>query len=407
MIHRLFNLGLRGGGMVGKFLLIFFLARILSPEEVGVYGLFAATVSYALYFLGLDFYTYSGRAMLHAEKTKWPNLLRDQSVLFICSYLVIFPLLSLIFIVELLPIKYALLFYIILTLEHLSQELNRLMVIIGKPLASGVLSFIRSGAWCYALIAIYLIRFVRVDLYFVLLLWILADTLVLIGGIWLLRKLPWSNLTWTVNWTWIYQGLKVASLFFVGTIALRGLFTLDRYFIETFSSREILGVYTLYIGICFSLIGFVDAVVFSFRYPLLFSLYKSEQHAAFKAAKHDFSRQTFLTVSALALTVGLFIVPALKLIGKPIYLEYINVFYLLLTASVIYVMSHIPHYILYATGHDFCIVRAHIIGFILFIIFAMILAPTYQMIGVATALLIAIAVIGVLKQWKIFRWVDQ
>ena len=64
MMRRFFNLGLRGG-MVCKFLLIFFLARILPPEELGTYGLFTATVGYALYFLGLDFYTYSGRAWMN------------------------------------------------------------------------------------------------------------------------------------------------------------------------------------------------------------------------------------------------------------------------------------------------------------------------------------------------------
>ena len=237
--------------MIGKFLLIFFLARILPPEELGTYGLFTATVSYALYLIGLDFYTYSGRAMLHAEQNMWPDMLRDQTVLFACSYMVVFPLLGLVFVSGLLPVKYVLIFYVLLTMEHLSQELVRLLVIISKPLAAGFFTFIRSGAWCYALVVVYLGHFSVVNLKIVLWLWVLADTVVVVGGLWLLRKLPWGNLTWGINWAWICQGLKVAGLLLVGTLAVRGTFTLDRYAVEILLGSKILGVYTILMGSCF------------------------------------------------------------------------------------------------------------------------------------------------------------
>jgi len=401
MMPRLFNLSLRGGGMMGKFLLIFFLARILPPEEVGMYGLFTATVSYALFLLGVDFYTYSGRAMLQAEKNIWPAMLRDQVVVFICSYLVLFPLFGLIFIAELLPVKYTLIFYVLLTVEHLSQELNRLMVTIGKPLAAGVLMFIRSGAWCYALVGLHLSRIVKVDIQIVQWLWVGADALVVISGVWMLRKLPWSEMTWSINWTWIYQGLKVAALFLMGTLALRGLFTLDRYFVEMFSGRELLGVYTLYTGICFSLIGFVDAAVFSFRYPALVSLYKSGKEAAFLSARRTFGRHTIFAVTVLVLFAGLLIVPVLEWIGKPIYLQHLFVFFVLLLASTFFIIGQIPQFILYAMGHDRSIVYAHVLGFITFSVLSLLLAPTYGIKGVANALLIAIVIAGMVKQWKI------
>lgn len=401
-MHRFFNLSLRGGGMVGKFLLIFFLARILQPEELGTYGLFIATVGYALYFLGLDFYTYSGRAMLHAEQKMWPAMLRDQVVLFACSYLVVFPLLSLIFVAGLLPVKYALVFYVLLTVEHLAQEFNRLLIIIGKPLAAGGALFIRSGAWCYALVAVYLGDFVSVGIQTVFWLWISADILVLVWGIWLLRELPWASLTPDINWAWICQGVRVAGLLLIGTLALRGMFTLDRYFVEAFSNLEMLGVYTLYMAICFSLIGFVDAAVFSFRYPVLVTLHKSGQHAAFKLAKRDFGRQTLIAVSILALAAGGLIVPVLEWIGKPIYLQHLPVFFMLLAASIIFVVGHIPHFALYAMGSDRSIVSAHIAGCATFIIGSILVAPTNGMVGVAAMLLVAVTVVGVLKQGQYF-----
>ncbi|MCK5354868.1 MAG: hypothetical protein KAJ63_07085 [Methyloprofundus sp.] len=402
MIYRLFNLFLRGGGMIGKFLLIFFLARILQPEELGLFGLLTATANYSLYFLGLDFYTYSNRAMLHVKQESWPGMLRDQTALFICSYIVVFPLLSLLFVFELLPEIYLYVFYILVTVEHLSQELNRLLIIMGKPLAAGICVFIRSGAWCYALVAAYFGGFILVDLSIVLWLWVAADCLVILAGVWLLRKLLWGDFfISSIDWSWIYQGLKVAALFFVGTIAIRGIFTLDRYFVEVISGSKILGVYTLYMGICFSLIGFIDAAVFSFRYPKLVSLYSSNQRGKFKASCRSFARQTLLAVTVLTVIIGLLITPILELLGKPIYLEHLPVFFVLLAASALFTISHIPQIILYAMKRDYSIVNANIDGFFIFILFSMILAPMYKVYGIAGALLLAMIVIGGIKQRKV------
>lgn len=400
MTHRLLNLSLRGGGMAGKFLLIFILARLLPPEKLGVYGLLTVTVSYALYFLGLDFYTYTSRAMLHADKEVWPTMLRDQAVLFVCSYLVVLPFLGLLFWVDLLPHEYVLVFYVLLVVEHLAQELNRLLITIGKPLEAGALLFIRSGSWCYALVALYLGGYSGVDLHVVIWMWIIADVVVVLCGISPLRYLPWSNLKKKIDWDWICKGLKVAGLLLVGTLALRGILTVDRYFVEGYTSTEITGVYTLYMGICFSLIGFVDAAVFSFRYPKLVSLYKTEKCQEFKAEKRKLARQALIVTFILAIAACLVIVPALEWIGQPIYLQYVHIFFVLLVASVCYVAGHIPHYTLYAMGLDRYIVRAHIAGLAAFVVVSMLCAPVYGVGGVSVALLIAVAIVGILKQWQ-------
>jgi O-antigen/teichoic acid export membrane protein len=325
-------------------------------------------------------------------------------VVLVCSYMVVFPLLGLIFVYGLLPVKYALVFYALLTMEHLSQELFRVLVAIDKPLVAGILLFIRSGAWSYALIAAYYGGFVQVqvDLQTVLWLWVWTDTLALTGSIWVLRKLPWGELTWGINWAWIYRGLKVSALLLVGTIALRAIFTLDRYFVEIFAGSEMLGVYTLYFSICFSLTGFVDAAVIQFHYQALVSLYQSNQHAVFKSALSDFGRQTLIAVMLLTLVAGVLIVPALELIGKPIYQQNFPIFFLMLASSSIYIIGQIPHFALYAMGQDRSNVRANVAGFIAFIVLTVILAPRYKMCGVAVALFMSVVAVWVLKQWSFF-----
>jgi len=38
MKSRVFNFGLRGAGLVGRFLLVFLMARVLTADELGIYG---------------------------------------------------------------------------------------------------------------------------------------------------------------------------------------------------------------------------------------------------------------------------------------------------------------------------------------------------------------------------------
>ena len=50
------NLTLRGFTMACKFLLVIVLAKILSPAQVGLFGLFSATLLYSQLLIGGEFY---------------------------------------------------------------------------------------------------------------------------------------------------------------------------------------------------------------------------------------------------------------------------------------------------------------------------------------------------------------
>src|SRR5690554_5042629 len=120
------NIFLRGLTLGCKFLLVVFLAKLLTLEELALYGLLVATVAYAIYPLGFEFYTYSARELIGTDNSERGEYFKSQAVLHIISYLVFLPLFALIFYFDFLPHDYILLFYIILILEHLNQELFRI-----------------------------------------------------------------------------------------------------------------------------------------------------------------------------------------------------------------------------------------------------------------------------------------
>ncbi|MDC4293270.1 hypothetical protein NQ625_14950, partial [Acinetobacter baumannii] len=92
----LINLSIKALTLLGKFILIFYIAKYLPPQEVGIYGLLVVLVSYSLYAVGFDFYTFSTRELLHKEKEKWGGFLKTQGYLILFAYLLFLPLILLV-----------------------------------------------------------------------------------------------------------------------------------------------------------------------------------------------------------------------------------------------------------------------------------------------------------------------
>lgn len=151
---RLFNLAMRGMTLLAKFLLIFFLARFLEPHELGLYGLLVAAIGYAIYLLGLDFYTYTTRELIKHDRVLWGGMLKSQGALMLVLYCIVLPLLLLVFVAEKLPWWAAGWFFALLVLEHLNQEASRLLIAISDPLFASVALFLRQGAWVLFLVPV-------------------------------------------------------------------------------------------------------------------------------------------------------------------------------------------------------------------------------------------------------------
>src|SRR5215469_6205808 len=72
---------LRGLTLASRFLLSLLLARMLSPDALGEYGLITATLAFALLALGLEFYSFTYREMVPASPVRRVHIIADQLVL--------------------------------------------------------------------------------------------------------------------------------------------------------------------------------------------------------------------------------------------------------------------------------------------------------------------------------------
>lgn len=388
-LTRLINIALRGTTLASKFLLIFFLAKFLEPKELGLYGLLTVTIGYALYLLGFDFYTFTTREILKRKRHEWGGLIKDQGALSLALYTVFLPLLSLVFITDLLPWSVAGWFFLLLVLEHLTQELSRLLIAISEQLLASIMLFFRSGIWAIIVTALMFIDTDTRELNYVLGGWAFGSFSALALGIYRLKQLKISGWHKKTDWLWIGRGLKIAIPLLIATLALRGLFTIDRYWFADLASLDTLGAYVLFMGISSALLSFLDAGVFAFIYPGLISAHHDKDAEAFRRKLKALLWQTLILSIAFSIVALLIINPLLVWLNKPLYLEHEYLFPWTLLVTLLYSLGMIPHYALYAQGLDRPIIHSHIASMLIFIPATWLMSQYWPLQAVPAGLCIA------------------
>jgi len=402
VLARLGNIALRGITLGSKFLLIFFLARFLDPRELGTYGLLVVTVGYSLYLLGFDFYTFTTREILKRERDDWGCVIKDQGALSVVLYLIVLPLLSLIFVQGLLPWPLAGWFFLILVLEHLTQELSRLLIAVSEQLAASVILFLRSGAWAVAVTALMFFRADLRNLDFVLAAWAFGGLAGLLVGAFKLHQMRVAGWGRKVDWAWIVKGLRVAVPFLLATLSIRALFTLDRYWFESLAGLQTLGAYVLFMGVSNAMMSFLDAGVFAFLYPKLISSHQQREAEAFRSTLKRLLIQTVGVSICFAAFATLALDPLLVWLDKPLYIEQQSLFPWILLGAFLYAVGMVPHYALYARGCDRPIIQSHIASLLVFMLATWIFSLQWPLLAVPLGLSTAFLIILLWKTWAFF-----
>jgi O-antigen/teichoic acid export membrane protein len=352
--------------MAARFLFIFFLAKYLDPASIGYYGVFAATVGYALYFVGLDYYTYVSREILKLPPSHRGQMLKGQAALSGILYLILFPV-ALWGLGEIgWPSNLVWWFIPIVLLEHFNQEISRLMLALTQPLFASWLLFVRQGSWGIVVIIILNSTYAARNLNVVIAGWGIAGIVAVSMAVWKLKKLKIGGWTLPVDWLWVRRGISVSIAFLVGTLALRGVFTFDRYLLERLVSIEMVGAYVLLFGVANTLVAFLEAAVFAFSFPVMIKY--NHEGEIFKI--HKLVNRLLLQVIFFSIIFGIFswiLLPYLiSWIDRPIYMQALPWYPWLLSAAILNAVGMVPHLALYAMGVDRPIIFSHIAAFLIF-----------------------------------------
>ena len=117
MLNRsLGSLALKGLSQASKFILVFYIARELTPEDMGLYGIMTVSVVLSIFLVGLDFYVFNIRQLLGGKERDRPVFIRDQCAFQLVAYCCLLPWLLLVFVAGFLPWDLAVWFFVLVVL---------------------------------------------------------------------------------------------------------------------------------------------------------------------------------------------------------------------------------------------------------------------------------------------------
>ena len=394
------NIGFRAITLLSKFILVFFLGKYsLNNSVLGEYGILVTTIAFLIYVLGFDFYTFNTREII-SKKDNIISKVKDQLFFHSIMYLLILPIT--LFIVSYFGFirqEYLLIFIFLSISEHLGQELFRLFTSLEKSLVANFLFFLKSGFWIWFVLIDFFILKNQIRLYKYLCIWTFFSWISLLLGVIIIKK----NLNikkWIFrkpNFKWIFKGIKTSSVFFLSSLSFLVIQLSDRFMIDFFFDKNLVGVYTMYAQ-------FINAIdVFTFSGIIMVTYPKLIKNIPDKYKYRELFNRFFLK---LVLTVSLLVACSFILaphifiyLNKPSFINFISTYNVLLLGVFFLVLSNAFHYDLYAKKKDMLLLKISLIAMCINVVLNLILIPRFSIFGASIATLCSFVFIFILKAY--------
>jgi O-antigen/teichoic acid export membrane protein len=383
------NVFLRGLTLATKFLFLIMIARLYAPADVGLYGVMASSIAFAVFGLGLEYHYFTIRILASRRDDERAHVLRDQAVLYALVAAASLPPLALLLyggILSFLPV-WAIGWFLALTLVELfSHEAGIALVAIQRPLQANLVVFVRTGLWTIPVIALAYAMPSSRGLSSVFLAWLVGGLVSLVVAAVCMRGLGFHRVIFApIDWKLMGKGLRTAAPFVVISGASIGLLFLDRFVINAYRGLEEVGIYTFFANITMALHTLVNTGVTLIRMPRLVRAHQAGDPAAFRA---EFLRMVKITVGGtigIAAVIGVAIFPVLHFVGKPIYARNVDVFYIMLAAASVRCVADLPVAALYAKELDLRLLGVFLASFVVSLVGNLLLVPLASIRGAALA----------------------
>lgn len=354
---RIFPLGI-------KFLFIAVLSKYLSVGDYGDYLLIVTSITISIFVLGLDFYNFSIRNILK-DKQETINKIYNAFILYFAIYS-IFMLISIFFFENVLFIKKngVLLITLICITEHLNQEIYRLQIAFKKVLTANLIFFIRVFSWtAYLLISLFFFN-TKISINDILTPWFIANVIaVILSAFTVLGKIKTLPV---IDFKYIKKGLKVSTLFLIGTISLKSIEYVNRYIVDVILGSEKTGIFSFYSNFIMIITVYINAIVVSFELPVIIE--KAKDKNLMKYFK-VFEKSLLSQIIIMSIVILITIKPILLWQGIDLYSEYLYILFFLLIGVGLMNYSLSYHFFLYVKEQDIKIltltIKAGIFNFFL------------------------------------------
>jgi O-antigen/teichoic acid export membrane protein len=386
-------------GMGGRFLLLLLIGRTLTAEDLGAFGLFAATCVILTQVVGLELHQPAVREILKRDYSARAPIVQAQLRTYYFAYLLLPPALFVAWLMGVVAVHHVALLAVVVIGTHLSLEAHRLLVASQKAERAFLVLSLAQGLWVFPLAAAMAFMPALRSLTVVFAVWAAAAVAAALIGFGSLRAvglLP-RGAGAKYDADFLRTAWPSALTFMASTTAYLLVESIDRYFLEHFHGNAAVGVYTLYSGIARVLreIGF--AAIVGMSLPILVAAaQRDERSAARDEMQRMAKRLAVFTIAATpALGVGLLVV--LPFLNDTRYESEVAAYFLVLASAVVGTLAMVPHYFLYAVGRERTILAIHLVTLVIAIAANWLLVPPYGIKGAAAASAICAVVMGGLK----------
>lgn len=350
-------LGLRFVSLVSSFLTYIAMARYVSQADLGVYGVMNSFVLYGSTLLGFELYQFAHRRYLRSGSAAVQSLVVGGQAATVLSFYPVTVGAMIISFLFTVGNQFVAFFLVLLVTEHISQELYRLLLARRMAVQGNILLLVRNGLWAWAWVGSVVAGLGTAELRYVLLFSccgsvasILLGLLFFVGQVrpkWNRRLLGWSK-----------AGMTVAGKYVVSSCINRAFFLVDKAVVFHFAGPQAAGAYVFYSGLAQGAAALIDAGVISHYYP---EIVRQGSRNRSESGTSVFVRMA-LSIAGVGVVYGVagyLLLPfVLELAGAGKYLPSLWMFVGMMTVIVTAYLALVPHYVLYAQGRDWDIVKA-------------------------------------------------
>lgn len=388
MLLTLAIMGMRAITLVARFALTMFIAQLMGLPDLGLYGLALATVSVAPVLLGLGLNGPLTRRVVHLSLSDALPLIWTQFVFTALTYCLILPIAwALNAAIGFLPTSLAVLLGLVVFLEHESQNNHNQLVSRGRPALAASLLFVRGGVWP-GLFMYFAFRFLELrSIEALCQFWILgliAPYLVLIG--YLAQNGRWRHIK-LLKAAWLKEHLPKAYRFYLQDVAYGGYQFADRFIVAKFLGLEATGIYTFFWSIANAVYSLINSGITAPYFPKLAGAAKGGDVQAFRQAASRLQWETWSWSIGISFCFLAAMPLLLEHLHRPQLAANIWVFWLLMPAIVLRMISENYSIVLYAASRDWAMAWGTLFGLGFAIISTAISAPLYGLAGVSVACL--------------------
>ena len=364
------------------------MSKHFSEDKFGEYSLIGSIITVLIYIVGLDFYNFSIRNILKGDRNKniRINKVFSTFILYLIIYVVLFLILYPIFHTISYVKPYILLIIFLGFTEHLSQEIYRLQIAFKKVLLANSLFFFRTISW--VLVLLYKIWFNEpITLQFLLQIWLIANVLViLIVGLYEFNSNYKDLIKSKFDKNWVKKGLKIAMVFFAGTISLKMIEYSSRFILDFFVEKELTGVFIFYANIATLVTVYINTIVISFEMPTLIETTNAKNIKTNLKAFEKLLKQHIVVV-----IVGILLVikPILMWQNKPLFEVYLPILFLMLVGVGMMNYSFKEHLHLYILHKDKILLKILVLTNIISLFLTIGLTALFGIYGTAVSFLIS------------------